>query len=176
VTEYPPIFRDDAPSAPLAPITTAATQEIRPEAGLVAALAAAVVAFLGGLLWAVVVIVTHYDIGVLAWLVGAATGAAVVRIAGGPVDTAQRLVAGALAAGGIMLGKYVIFVHSVKVALGDLLASNGERVGYLDTRQMSIFVHNLGTIVKPIYILWLALAFFAAVRISGGSGLFARRR
>jgi hypothetical protein len=29
---------------------------------------------------------------------------------------------------------------------------------------MSIFVHNLSTVVKPIYILWVGLAFFAAVR------------
>jgi hypothetical protein len=29
---------------------------------------------------------------------------------------------------------------------------------------MSIFVHNLSAFVKPIYILWVGLAFVAAVR------------
>ena len=40
---------------------------------------------------------------------------------------------------------------------------------------MSIFVHNLGSIVQPIYALWVALAFFAAVRTAGGRSLLARR-
>ena len=46
----------------------------------------------GGLVWAGVVIVTRYDIGILAWLVGAATGYAVHRLGGGTVTTADRAV------------------------------------------------------------------------------------
>jgi hypothetical protein len=74
-----------------------------------------------------------------------------------------------------MVGKYVIFVHEVRSAFGALLAAQGFTVGYLDTRQMSIFLHNVGSLVKPIYALWVALAFLAAVRVAGGRGLFSRR-
>jgi len=141
----------------------------------VALLAGAGVALLGGLVWAGVVFATHLDIGFLAWFVGAATGLAIVRVAGAPVGPAARALAGALAAGGIMVGKYVIFVHEVKDAFGAELAAQGRSIGYLDTAQMSIFVHNLGTIVRPVYALWVGLAFFAAVRTAGGRALFTRR-
>lgn len=118
---------------------------------------------------------THFDVGFLAWFVGAATGLAIVRVAGRPVGYAARASAGLLAAGGIMAGKYVIFVYAVKKTFGAELAAHGVSVGYLDTSQMSIFVHNLGSIVQPIYALWVALAFFAAVRTAGGRSLLARR-
>jgi len=52
----------------------------------VALLAGAGAALVGGLVWAGVVITTRYDIGFLAWFVGAATGLAVVRVAGAPVE------------------------------------------------------------------------------------------
>ncbi len=199
MSDYSSLSRDEPPVAPdlfsapaaatptapagvafkSAPVATApAARGVRAvEAGAspAALLAAAGAAVVGGLAWAGVVIATHYDIGILAWLVGAATGAVLVRVAGGPVGTLARIVAGALAAGGIMVGKYVIFVHAVRVSIGALLASNGVSVGYLDTNTMSVFLHNFGTVVRPIYALWVALAFVAAVRVASGRGLLARR-
>src|SRR5438067_966648 len=62
-------------------------------------LAGAVVALLGALVWAVAVIATGYNIGFLAWLVGAATGLTVARVAGGPVGIFERGLAGLFAAG-----------------------------------------------------------------------------
>jgi hypothetical protein len=41
-------------------------------------------------------------------------------------------------------------------------------VHYLDTRQMGIFIHHFGSIVKPVYGLWLLCAFVAAVRVGHG--------
>ena len=73
-----------------------------------------------------------------------------------------------MAAGAIVVGKYVIFVHDAKKALGALLAQRGLSIGYLDTRPMSVFIHHFGSIVEPIYGLWLLCAFAAAVRASGG--------
>ena len=165
--------------APTAPVATDASAAVARDAGrgagLMALLAGAGAALLGGLVWAGVVIVSQWDVGILAWLVGAATGAAIVRVAGGPVGTGQRVVAGALAAAGIMVGKYVIFVHELRAAIGPLLASQGVSVGYLDTGTMSIFRENFTTIVRPMYAVWVALAVFAAVRVAGGRGRPARR-
>jgi hypothetical protein len=134
------------------------------------------VAILGGLVWAGAVIVTHYDVGILAWLVGGATGAAVHRIGRSTVATADRVVAGALAAGGILLGKYVIFVHDLKVELRDVLHTSPSIVGYFNTREMHLFVHHFSDIVRPIYALWIGLALFAAFRVSGGENVFGNRR
>jgi hypothetical protein len=148
------------------------------ETGLlpVALLAGAGAALIGGLVWAGVVITTRFDVGFLAWFVGAATGLTIVRVAGGPVSPPVRALAGVFAAGGILVGKYVIFVHAVKKTLGALLAAQGQSVGYLDTHAMSVFVHNFGSIVRPVYALWVALAFFAAVRTAGGRAAYTRRR
>ena len=170
-----------APVVPSEPVSSglegapAVMREDRPNLLPVALLAGAGAALAGGLAWAGVVIVTHFDIGFLAWFVGAATGLAIVRVAGGPVGYPARVSAGLLAAGGIMAGKYVIFVYAVKKTFGAELAAHGLSVGYLDTRQMSIFLHNIGSIVQPVYFLWVALAFFAAVRTAGGRSLLARR-
>src|SRR3954453_12335115 len=81
------------------------------------------VALLGGLVWAGAVVATGFDIGILAWLVGAGTSLAVARVTGGPIRVRDRLFAGGLAAGGIVVGKYVIFVHAVRVSLGSWLAA-----------------------------------------------------
>ena len=117
---------------------------------MLALLAGAGVALAGGLVWAGVVITTHFDIGILAIGIGAATGLTVKRVLGEGVATGDRIAAGVFAAAGIAVGKYVIFVHAVRTALGSLLAAQGLSVGYLDSRQMSIFVHNIGSIVRPI--------------------------
>src|SRR5437868_12763451 len=142
----------------------------------VALLAGAGAALIGGLVWAVVVITTQYDIGFLAWFVGAATGVAIVRVAGGPVSPALRASAGVFAAGGIVVGKYVIFVHALNKALRAVFAGRAHSVGYLNTHAMSVFVHNFGSIVRPVYALWVALAFLAAVRTAGGGTIYTRRR
>jgi hypothetical protein len=138
--------------------------------------AAAAVALLGGTVWAGAVIATHWDIGILAWFVGAATGSVLVRVAGGAVGVGERLAAGLLAAGAIVVGKYAIFVHSVRAHWGALLAQEGVRVHYLDGRQLSIFVHHFGEIVRPVYALWVGLAFVGALRVAAGRPAFGRRR
>jgi hypothetical protein len=143
----------------------------------IGALAAAVIAALGGgLLWAGVVIVTRYDIGILAWLVGAATGYAVHRLGGSTVTMADRVTASVLAAGGILLGKYVIFVHELKDALRDVFHTNPAAAGYFDTREMHFFVHNFTDVVGWSYILWIGLAMLAAFRVGGGQNVLGRRR
>jgi hypothetical protein len=135
---------------------------------VLALLAGAAVALVGGLVWAGVVITTRYDIGFLAWFVGAATGGTVYRLFGGPVRGVPRVVAGLMAAGAVIVGKYVIFVHDVKKLLGGVLAQQQVSVGYLDSRQMGIFVHHFGSIVRPIYGLWALFALVGALITADG--------
>lgn len=162
---YPPITKAPLLVAPTSARRARGTTQGSLGLGLAAGAAAA---FVGGLVWAGVVIATRHDIGFLAWFVGSATGLVVVRVAGGPVRGATKAVTGLLAVGGIMVGKYVIFVHDVRKTIGAVLAQQGLSVGYLDSRQLSIFFHHFGSIVRPIYGLWALLAFTAAVRASGG--------
>jgi hypothetical protein len=138
--------------------------------------AGAAVALVGGLVWAQVVISTHRDFGFLAWFVGAATGATVAGVYGRPSLRLGSVLAGLLAVGGLVVGKYVIFVHAVKATLGSLLAVRGVSVGYFDTRQMSIFIHHFSSIVRPIYGLWFLIAFVAAFMTAERRTLLGRRR
>jgi hypothetical protein len=162
-TAYP--AHTSAEKAPLlvSPAPAAMTRTTTEGSLALALISGAGVALAGGLIWAGVVVVTRYDIGFLAWFVGAATGGTAFRVFGAPVRGAARIATGLIAAGAIVVGKYVIFVHEVKKAIGSLLAEQGLSISYLDTRQMSIFVHNFGTIVRPIYALWILIAFTAAV-------------
>jgi hypothetical protein len=111
--------------------------------------------------------VTNYDIGFLAWFIGVATSLAMIRVAGGSAIRQLGVVAGLLAACGIVVGKYVVFVHDIRAAEAGLLTKHGIPIGYLDTFQMSVFIHHFGTIVRPIYYLWLLLSLVAAVRTAG---------
>jgi len=189
MTENPPIWKDDAPTGATSAgdlygglVTAAAVpvlaHEDRAIGGLPLALVAgAVVALLGGLGWAAVGISTHYDVGIIAWLIGAATGYAIVAVAGGPVDAASQAAAGVFAAAGIMVGKYVIFVHQLRQVLGSFtsLTKTSLSIGYLDGRARHLFFSDFSSIVRPIYILWVGLAFFAAYRTAGGGRIFGRR-
>jgi hypothetical protein len=145
-----------------------------------ALLAGAAVAFVGGLLWAGVVIATRWDIGFLAWVIGAATGSAVFHLYRAPVGGLARVSTGVMAAGGILVGKYVIFVHDLKHAAG-LLAQQGlpinpALIGYSDSRVMGVFIHHLSSVVRPIYGLWILIAFVAALRTAHGRTIRARTR
>jgi hypothetical protein len=145
-----------------------------------ALLAGAAVAFVGGLVWGGVVIATRWDIGFLAWIIGAATGGAVCHVHGSPARGLARASAGLMAAGGILVGKYVIFVHDLRHA-ADLLARQGlpvsaSRIGYTDTRVMGIFIHHFSSVVKPIYGFWILIAFVAALHFSRRRANPARRR
>lgn len=164
-TAYPAYTSADKPPLLVSPAPATVAGSAASESSLaVAMLAGAGVALVGGLLWAGVVVVTRYDIGFLAWFVGAGTGRTVLRVFGAPVRGAARIGTGLIAAAAIVVGKYVIFVHDVRKALGSLFAEHGLSVGYLDTHQMGIFIHHFSTIVRPIYGLWILIAFTGAVR------------
>jgi hypothetical protein len=162
-----------APGAIHAPAPVAA--EVTPGLTAVSVLAGAAVAIACGLVWAGIVIATRFDIGLVAWLGGVATGVTMVRVAGRPLGVASRVLAGLFSAAGIILGKYVIFVHDLNDEAHKLNLDNLS-LGYLDSKQMSLFIHHFSDIVKPIYIVWVVLAFVAAFRTAGGRAVFGRRR
>ena len=164
-------------TAPLvAPGPSPVAAEVTPGLTIVAVLASAAVAVASGLVWAGIVIATRFDIGIVAWLGGVAAGVTMLRIAGRPLGVASRIVAGLFSAAGIMLGKYVIFVHDLRDEIHKLAGLEGVSIGYLDSRQVSFFFHHFGEIVKPLYLLWVVLAFVAAFRTAGGQPVFRRRR
>lgn len=158
-----------APKPLLAPTAVAAASEaVRTWPVSLAFLAAAGAALVGGLLWAGISVATGYNLGFLAILIGAVTGLTAHRVAGAGIGGFERVLAGAFAAGAIIVGNYVIFVHEVKHELGVLHAPPGISVGYFHGAEISEFVHHFGTYVHGFDWFWIAFAAVAAYRTAGG--------
>jgi hypothetical protein len=159
----------DVPRQPLLtkPLN-AATEQQRTRSLSMGLSVGAVVAFAGGLAWAGVVIATGYDIGFLAWFIGAGTGLAVVQFAGRPLALPARVTAGVFAVASLVVGEYVIFVHAVRVHYAAEIRLHTFSAGYVDSAQIRFFVDNFRSIVGASYFLWAALAFFAVWRSTGG--------
>jgi hypothetical protein len=83
-----------------------ATSGIGP--GLAGALAAALV---GGIVWGYVIIKTDYEVGFLAWGLGFVSGYAVLTLARGRRSVELQVIASVGAVLGIVIGKYVAYVH-----------------------------------------------------------------
>jgi hypothetical protein len=110
------------------------------------------------------------------WIVGAATDGTVFRVFGGPVPGSAKVAAGLMAAGRSDRRRQVRDLRPRREeGVGGLFAQQGISIGYLDTRQMGVFVHHFGSLVRPIYGLWILLAFAAAVRVAQGRTRTARR-
>lgn len=147
--------------APLLASSEAPSDPVRTRPLSLAFLAAAVAALVGGLVWAGIVVATGYNIGFVAFFIGAGTGLTAQLVHRAPIGGFERGLAGVFAAGAVIVGNYVIFVH---VQRTDFHAS----AGYLDGHEMSVFLHNIGTIIHGFDWFWVALAAFAAIRTTGG--------
>jgi hypothetical protein len=151
-----------AASAPPAP-----RPQVEPVRGAAlgrAVFAATCAGLLGGIAYGVVVIATRYDVGLVAWLVGLMAGTAVVRLLGGPAPVPLRVYAAVAAGVGMLVGRYVVFVHD----FGDALAKLGApRAGYFAPRSVHLFFDYYSTAVTGISYVWVAIAAFAALRVAG---------
>jgi hypothetical protein len=130
--------------------------------GLVAGIVAA---FVGGTLWALIVAVTDYEIGIMATGIGLLAGFATVRFAGAKGLPLQLIAVGA-ALLGIILGKYLTFFVIVRELVteeyGTVVAS---QVMPFDPQLIEAFVAGLGEFASPYDLLWIVLAVVAAWRI-----------
>lgn len=95
-------------------------------AGLIAALA-------GGLLWAVIVVFTGYEVGWVAWGVGALVGFTMLKVSGMP-SPGLGVRAAVLAAVGLLVGKWLIIEIGARTELRDEIAANPELL------QQAVFV------------------------------------
>ena len=127
------------------------------------ALAAAIV---GGIVWGLVIVETDYEVGFLAWGLGFVSGYAVLTFTRGARGTELQLIAAAGGVLGIVIGKYVAYVHFfqdfVRAQLGDDVAS---RVSYFDTQIVRFFLDDFTSLLSGFDIVWAVLAVATAWRI-----------
>ncbi|TJY42286.1 hypothetical protein E5161_09815 [Cohnella pontilimi] len=74
----------------------------------IGALAAAVI---GGVLWALIAVVTDYELGLVAWAIGGMSGYAVSYLSGRRTGVTHQIIAVVASLIGILLGKYFIFAY-----------------------------------------------------------------
>lgn len=176
--QAPWVARDAALTPPLHARSAPSPGARAAEGGrlLLALVPGAAVAFVGGLVWAGVVIATHWDFGPLAWFIGAATGGTVLFFAGAPVHGLARGLTASLAVAGIIVGKYVITVYEITMLTDAERYQHGLSTHYLDTRNMAFFIHPSVNVTRPIYFLWFLIAWVGAFSVVGGRRTLAGRR
>ncbi len=120
-------------------------------AGLVAAVA-------GGIAWGLIAKYTDYEVGVVAWGIGFATGFAVERAAGGRRSPDLQAIAIVSALLGVLIGKYLGFAFTIQEAEQDF----GTQTGLLSGEMFSLFRENLREVFGLFDLLWTGLAVASA--------------
>jgi hypothetical protein len=119
----------------------------------------AIGALVGAGIWAAIAILTDYEIGYIAVLVGFLAGHG-VRLAARGRGRALQFVAVAMSIVGLLAAKYFLFAHYTI----EMLAEQGQQLSYLDPRLAIVFPFALVEIVSPFDLLWIFLAVGAAYR------------
>jgi hypothetical protein len=145
MTEHPPPAPITEPSTSLLPAVAA---------GLVAAV-------IGGIAWSVIVKMSDYEVGIVAWAIGFAVGTAVVLATRGAKGPRLQVVAVACALLGILLGKYLSYALVVQ----EEAKSFGDSIGLVSGDMFSFFREDLGAVFGLFDLLWIGLAVFTAWRI-----------
>ncbi|UCF39725.1 MAG: hypothetical protein JSW43_08210 [Gemmatimonadota bacterium] len=98
-----------------------------------AVIAGVIAALVGGFLWALIVVFTGYEVGWVAWGVGALVGFVMLKVAGMP-SPGLGVRAAVLAAVGLLVGKWLIIEIGARTQLRDEIAGNPELL------QQAVFV------------------------------------
>lgn len=129
------------------------------------------VAFIGGLIWSLITIVTGYEIGFVATGLGTAAGIIVTRYGEGCNMSIIRLVAIGSSILGIFVGKFTAFYYIFVQTFRETLMAEG-----LSEVEASFFSPSLGMVFKTFIqnlpelfgvfgLIWVILAIVAAWRL-----------
>ena len=134
-----------------------ASADVVPRAAAFGALGA----LIGAAVWAVVVIVTNYEIGYLAVLVGFLAGYGVKYGAGGQHGQQLQRAAIGCTLVGLIASKYFIYAHF----LSEAAAEEGVSLGYFSSATLTSFPGAIVSMLSPFDLLWLFLALSSAWRV-----------
>jgi hypothetical protein len=141
--------------------------------GLAGGILAAIV---GGIVWGLIVILTDYEVGFVAWGIGFLAGFLVVRFAGGRKGVPLQAIAIVSSLVGIVLGKYIAYVYFLKEAVREQVSEEAaDSIGYFDTDVMSAFREDFSNVFGGFDLLWAGLAIFTAWSMTRPSGIRPRR-
>jgi hypothetical protein len=117
-------------------------------------------AIVGGVVWGYVVKWSDYEVGIVAWAIGFATGSAVLAAARRKGADLQA-VAIACSLFGILLGKYLSFALLTQ----DAADTFGVELGLFSGDMVDLFRESIGDVFGLFDLLWTALAVASAWRL-----------
>ena len=123
--------------------------------------AGVVTAVVCGIVWALIVKTTDYEIGIAAWAVGFLVGGAVVLAARGRRSTALAAIAVVCALLGVLVGKYLSFVFIARDELSGLA-----KVPFVSGDTWDLFTRNKDIVFSFWDVLWIGLAAVTAFRVA----------
>ena len=133
-----------------------------PSSSLLPAIAAGLVAaIVGGVVWGLIVKISDYEVGFVAWGIGFIAGTAVVLATRGAKGPRLQVIAVVASLLGILLGKYLSYAFIVQ----EQVESFGESIGLFSGDMFSFFREDLGAVFGLFDLLWVGLAVFTAWRI-----------
>ena len=142
-------------SGPPSPLT-------EPSSSLLPAIAAGLVAALvGGIVWGLIVKISDYEVGFVAWGIGFIAGTAVVVASRGAKGRRLQVIAVVSALLGILLGKYLSYAFVVQ----EEAKSFGQSIGLVSGDMFSFFREDLDAVFSLFDLLWVGFAVFTAWRI-----------
>jgi len=153
-------------------LNQARREQVRTASLLPAILGGGVAALVGGAVWALIVTMTGYVIGYMAWGVGLLAGFAVVYSAGGRRGVSLQLLAVGASLLGIALGKYFTFYYLLKQAVANRQGAEvAAQIPVISKGLILFFVTMLPKMLSPFDLLWVLLAVVSAWSIPKGLGL-----
>jgi hypothetical protein len=154
----------------------AEAEQYSPSALLPALAGGLLAAVVGGIVWGLIVILTDYEVGFVAWGLGFLAGFLVVRFAGGRKGLPLQAIAIASSLVGILLGKYIAYVYLVKEALRERVSEEAaDSISYFDGDVMSAFREDFSEVFGGFDLLWAGLAIITAWRLAQPSGIPPRK-
>jgi hypothetical protein len=119
---------------------------------ILSVLGALLTAVIGGAVWAVIAILTEYEIGLVAWAIGGMAGYAVFYLARKKISAAHQVIAVIASLIGILLGKYFIFGYYY----------NGSISGIFEGEVVTLFQDNIAQFFGGMDIIFVILAVVTA--------------
>jgi hypothetical protein len=123
-------------------------------AGLLAAIA-------GGVVWALIVKISDFEVGIVAWGIGLVAGTAVVFATRGAKGPRLQVIAVISALVGILLGKYLSYAFLIQEQADDA----GVSLGLFSSDMFRFFREDLDNVFGLFDLLWVGLAVVTAWRV-----------
>ena len=133
-----------------------------PSGSLFPAVAAGLVAaIVGALVWGLIVKISDYEVGIVAWGIGFVAGTAVVFATRGGKGQNLQVIAVLSALVGVLLGKYLSYAFVVQ----EQLKAFDQSIGLVSRDMFSFFRQDLDVVFSLFDVLWVGFAVFTAWRI-----------